>query len=58
MSRGSKTLIFLILLTIIFFPFLKISQKKTSPKINIIEGEIKEGDILGNIFREKGSFRL
>lgn len=54
MNKGIKTLTFLILLFIIFFPFIKISQKKVPPKINIIEGEIKEGDILGNILKTNG----
>jgi hypothetical protein len=54
MNKGIKTLLLLILFTIILFPFIKISQKKSSSSINIIEGEIKEGDILGNIFKESG----
>ncbi|MFN4227001.1 MAG: peptidoglycan DD-metalloendopeptidase family protein [Candidatus Ratteibacteria bacterium] len=54
MSRTIKTLIFLILVFLVFFPFIKISQKRYLPKINIINGEIKEGDILGDILRLKG----
>lgn len=54
MNKGLKTIIFLILLLIVFYPFLKFSQKNIPSKENIIEGEIKEGDIIGNILKDKG----
>jgi len=54
MNKGIKTLIFLVLIFIIFFSFFKISKKQSIPEITIIGGEIKEGDIIGNIFKTNG----
>ncbi|MCM8766857.1 MAG: M23 family metallopeptidase [Candidatus Omnitrophica bacterium] len=54
MNKTIKTLFFLILVFLVFYPFIKISQKKTLPKVNIINGEIKQGDILGDILKING----
>ncbi|MCM8784994.1 MAG: M23 family metallopeptidase [Candidatus Omnitrophica bacterium] len=54
MSKTIKTLIFLSLVLMVFFPFIKISQKKSHPKVNIINGKIKQGDILGDILKING----
>ncbi|MCS7179889.1 MAG: hypothetical protein NZ891_00840, partial [bacterium] len=54
MNKGIKTLLFLIIVFIIYFPFFKISKKNVPSKINIIEGRIKQGDILGDILKING----
>ena len=53
MSKGLKTLLFLLLIFIVFFPFFKLA-KKEKKQIEIVEGEIKEGDIIGNILKREG----
>lgn len=53
MNRTIKTLILFFLLFITFYPFVRLS-KKGEKKINIIEGEIKEGDTIGDILNIKG----
>ncbi|MCM8819089.1 MAG: M23 family metallopeptidase [Candidatus Omnitrophica bacterium] len=54
MNKNLKILIFLILLFIVFYPFYKLSQKNIPLEKNIIEGEIKEGDTIGKILKDKG----
>ncbi len=54
MRKGFKTLIFLVLIFIIFYPFFKLSQKKILPKVNIIEGEIQAGEMIGEILKREG----
>lgn len=54
MKKSLKTLICLILILLIFYPFIKLSQKQKKTEINIIEGEIKEGNIIGDILKSQG----
>jgi len=53
MSKGLKTFLFLLLIFIVFFPFFKLARKKEK-QIEIIEGEIKEGDKIENILLSEG----
>jgi hypothetical protein len=53
MSKGLKRLLFLLLIFIVFFPFFKLA-KKEKKQIEIVEGKIKEGDIIGNILKREG----
>ena len=53
MSKGLKRLLFLLLIFIVFFPFFKLA-KKGKKQIEIVEGKIKEGDIIGNILKREG----
>lgn len=52
MSKRLKTLLCLILILMVLYPFIKLTPKKT--EINVIEGEIKKGDIIGDILKSSG----
>ncbi len=54
MSKSLKTLIFLILILIIFYPFIRLSKLEKKREVNIIKGEIKNGDTLGEILKKEG----
>ncbi|MCM8803799.1 MAG: M23 family metallopeptidase [Candidatus Omnitrophica bacterium] len=52
MSKSLKTLICLISILILFYPFIRLAKKEKG--ISIIEGEIKKGDIIGDILKRQG----
>ena len=53
MSRILKTFFCLLLIFIVFYPLFKLSYKKEK-QIKVVEGEIKEGDMIGNILKREG----
>lgn len=55
MGRKLKTLILIFLLFVIFYPFIKTSWKsRKEEKVELIKGEINQGDIIGNVLKENG----